>query len=135
MKKIFATILGLFLIIAPVVSLQAQQLNLIICDPGKIDDAGKVTNDCTFAHLVQLAQNVINALIIFSTFLAVAAFSYAGFLLLTSGGDEGAMKKAKGIFSNVLTGYVWILVAWLLIYTITRALLNDGFDFLGAPNS
>jgi len=127
MKKTFIIALGFFLLIAPMALMQAQELNLIVCNPAV---AGQ---DCTFAHLVQLGQNVINALIIFSTFLAVAAFSYAGFLLLTSGGNESAMTKAKDIFYKVLIGYVWILVAWLLIYTITEVLLNDGFDFLGAP--
>ncbi len=103
--------------------LLAQSFNLIVCDGP----------DCTFAHLIQLTQNLINALIILSTFLATAAFAYAGILLLVSGGNESAKTKAKDIFLKVLKGYLWILGAWLLVYTITSVLLRPGFSILGAP--
>lgn len=101
----------------------AQSFNLIVCDGP----------NCTFSHLIQLLQNLINALIIISTFLAVAAFAYAGMILLTSGGSETAKTKAKDIFLKVLKGYLWILGAWLLVYTIISVLLNPGYSLLGAP--
>ena len=103
-------------------SASAQDLGLIVCDGP----------DCTFGHLITLAQNVINALILISTFLAVAAFAYAGFILLTSGGNESKKTQAKEVFRKVLIGYLWILGAWLLVYTIT-SLLAPGFSLLGAP--
>lgn len=101
----------------------AQSLGLIVCDGP----------DCTFGDLIKLARNLINALIIISTFLATAAFAYAGFILLTSGGQESAKTKAKEIFRKVLIGYLWILGAWLLVYTITSVLLRPGYSLLGAP--
>lgn len=103
--------------------LLAQSFNLIVCDGP----------NCTFADLITLVQNLINFLIIISTFLATAAFAYAGILLLTSGGNESALKKAKDIFWKVLIGYLWILGAWLLVYTITSVLLKDGYSLLGSP--
>jgi len=90
--------------------------------------------ECTFGHLILLLQNLITNLIIISTFLATAAFAYAGILLLTSGGNEAAKNKAKEIFMKVLIGYLWILGAWLLVYTITRVLLYEGYSLLGPPN-
>lgn len=98
---------------------------LIVCDGG--------TEPCTFSHLIELAQNLITDLILISTLLATAAFAYAGFILLTSGGNESAKTKAKEIFRKVLIGYLWILGAWLLIYTITSVLLKPGYSLLGAP--
>ena len=86
-----------------------------------------------FSHLILLAQNLITDLIVISTFLATAAFAYAGFILLTSGGNESAKNRAKEIFRKVLIGYLWILGAWLLVYTITSVLLKDGYSLLGAP--
>jgi hypothetical protein len=103
--------------------LLAQTLNLIVCDGP----------NCTFNHLVSLVINIINALIIFSTFFATAAFAYAGFLLLTSGGNESAKTRAKDIFKKVLIGYLWILGAWLVVYTISSILLNPGYSLLGSP--
>ena len=106
--------------------LLAQSLGLIVCD-------GTASDPCTFGDLITLAKNLINALIIISTFLATAAFAYAGFILLTSGGNESAKNRAKEIFRKVLIGYLWILGAWLLVYTITSVLLRPGYSLLGAP--
>jgi putative copper export protein len=85
--------------------------------------------DCTFASLILLVKNLITDLIILSTFLAVVAFAYAGFLLMTSGGSESGKDKAKKIFTKVLIGYVWILGAWVIVYTISTVLLKPGFYF------
>lgn len=104
-------------------NLLAQSFNLIVCNGP----------DCTFGHLILLTQRLINALIIISTFLATAAFAYAGLKLLTSGGNESARKEATEIFRKVLIGYLWILGAWLLIYTISEVLLNSGYFLLGTP--
>jgi putative copper export protein len=103
----------------------AQDLGLIVCDGP----------NCGFNDLITLAKNLINALIILSTFFATAAFAYAGFILLVSGGSESEKKRAKDIFTKVMWGYLWILSAWLLVYTMSSALLSTEFSFslLGAP--
>lgn len=86
--------------------------------------------DCDFNSLIILAQNLITNLILLSTLLAVAAFAYAGFILLTSGGSEDKKNDAKKVFTKVLIGYLWILGAWLLVYTITSVLLDEKFILL-----
>ncbi len=91
------------------------------------------TDNCEFGHLVVLAQNLIHNLVVLSTFIVVFVFAYAGFLLISSGGSTSKKEAAKHAFKMVLIGYLWILVAWLLIYTITEALLEDNFNLLGEP--
>lgn len=86
--------------------------------------------DCDFAALIELVRRLINFLVIISTFLATAVFAYAGFLLLTSGGNESAKTKAKDMFFKVLKGYLWILAAWLVVYTIISTLLKSGYSLL-----
>lgn len=123
MKRLSSHLLVLSLLLVPVV-VGAQDLHLTdICEGP----------ECGFSDLVTLAKNVINALIIFSTFLATVAFAWAGVILLTSGGSPGKKDEAKKLFKNVLIGYLWILSAWLLIYTISSVLLSDGFSILGKP--
>jgi len=109
---------------------------LIVCGDSVKDAAGVVTipYPCNFGYLIELTQNLITNLIILSTLFATAAFAFAGFKLLTSGGNEKAKDEAKDIFKKVGWGFLWILVAWLLVYTIT-SLLDTGFSLLGAPNS
>lgn len=90
--------------------------------------------ECGFNQLVELAQNVITNLILLSTLLAVVAFIWAGFLLIASQGNSSKKEEAKKVLMNVLKGYLWILVAWLLIYTITSAVLDPKFNnILGSP--
>lgn len=120
-KYLFLFIIPIFLFGLLTQSVSAQGFDLIVCDGP----------DCTFEDLITLAQRVIRALILVSTFLAVIAFIYAGFLLLTSGGNEPKKNLAKEVFRKVLIGYLWILAAWLLVYTITS--LTTGTSLLGPP--
>lgn len=100
--------------------------NLIVCDGVKVA--------CTFDKLIELVKVLINDLVILSTVLATMAVVYAGFMLVTSGGDTGKIKSAKAILMKILIGYLWILGAWLLVYTITTTLLNSDYTFiLGKP--
>lgn len=108
----------------------AQFPDLVICG----QTTGKYTEPCEWKHLVQLAINLINFMIILSTFLATAVFAFIGIRLLTSGGNEQAMKDAKAMAWKVLIGYLWILGAWLLVYTIENVLLSDDYSsLLGSP--
>ena len=86
---------------------------------------GKTVTGCTFDHFVQLGQNLINFLIVLSIPLTAIAFAWAGFLMVTSAGSEEKIKQGKAIFGKVLVGFIFILGAWLIVYTITTALLND----------
>ena len=90
--------------------------------------------ECGFIGLIQLINNVIKWLIKISTLIATGVFMYAGFLLLTSGGNPGAMTKARSMLTKVVIGYAVILLAWVLVYTIVNALTNPDrkFDFIGA---
>ncbi|MFZ2484740.1 MAG: hypothetical protein WAX80_00515 [Minisyncoccia bacterium] len=86
--------------------------------------------DCTFGSLIILLKNLITDLVIISTLLAAMAFAYAGIVLLTSGGSEAKKETAKGILWKVLIGYLWILFAWIIVYTITSTLLKPEFFLL-----
>jgi len=77
-------------------------------------------HDCHFSDLIVLAQNLIHDLVILSTFLAMAAFVYAGIILLTSGGNPGAKEKAKHVFKSVIIGYIIILSVAACLTMIMR---------------
>ncbi len=100
--------------------------SLIVCDGVKTTELP----ECDFSSLFVLAKVLINDLVILSTFLAVAVFAYAGFKMLMSRGSETEYKKAVAMFGKVMWGYVWILAAWLVVYTISTALLNADFILL-----
>ncbi len=106
--------------------------DLIVCDgvPGSIGATGKPLPVCDYGYLIFLAKELIQTMILISTILAAVVFAYIGFILLTSGGDPSAMTRAKGMFGKVLKGYLWILFAWIIVYTITNTLLKDGYYLL-----
>jgi hypothetical protein len=83
---------------------------------------------CGLAKFIQLIQNVINALFLISIPLATIAFVYIGWTLLTAQGSVAKINDAKHIAKNVIWGFVIILSAWLIVYTITYALLDPSFN-------
>lgn len=86
--------------------------------------------DCGFDDLIELAKAVMNNLTVVAVLLASIVFIWVGYTLLTSQGDTGAMSKAKKALGNVVLGLFIVLAAWLIVYTISSVLLNDGFSIL-----
>ena len=83
---------------------------------------------CTFDHLITLVQRVINFLIVdIAIPLSMVLFAWAGFLYMTAQGDPGKIKTGHTIFISVIWGLVIALAAWLIVNTITTALLTPGF--------
>lgn len=103
----------------PLSAVHAQSLEISkICARG--------APDCDFVDLLNLAKKLIDFLIILSIPLAAIAFAYAGVLFLTAAGSSSQAAKAKAIFTKVLWGFFFVLTAWLIVRTITTALLKDG---------
>jgi hypothetical protein len=82
---------------------------------------------CGFTDLMKLINRVINYAL-FVLFIPIAAilFAYAGFMMLTSGGEVGKKKKALSVFWNVGLGLVIALASWLIINTLLSILGFDG---------
>jgi hypothetical protein len=74
---------------------------------------------CGFKELLDMVNIVVN-FILFRMAVPIAAimFAYAGFMLVTSGGESSKRTKAKSIFINVLIGLIVAAAAWLIVHTI-----------------
>ena len=104
-------ILTLFIIIIPVLTF--AQGGFIPCD-----------KDCGYSDLLKLVNNVIDWIIIISTPVAAGVFAWAGIKYMTTGiSDQKSV--AKEMLRKVLFGFVFILAAWIIVTTITKALLKD----------
>jgi hypothetical protein len=125
-KKLIAQIVFSFVIfsfvLAPVV---ASAQNFVIPCLGPVKNADGSVTDCTFNDFMHLIKNVIDFLIILSIPMATIAFAWAGFLILTSGGNSGKIEQGKEIFWKVLIGFIFVLSAWLIVSLITTALLDE----------
>mgnify|MGYP000025294792 CR=1 FL=1 len=71
---------------------------------------------------------IINWIIIIAPMLAALAFSYAGFLYITSGGNESKKTEIHKIVTTTVLGLIVILAAWLIVNAILSGLNVTG-DF------
>lgn len=90
--------------------------NLIPCNNTFDQAQGKFTDPCGFSTLVTLGNNIINFLWRdFAAPFAVVLFMWAGFLFMFKSGSSSDLSKAKGIFWNVVVGFIITLAAFLII--------------------
>lgn len=86
--------------------------------------------DCDLSKLVELGQNVINFLVVVSIALSAIAFAWAGFLYMTSAGDQGKVKKSHTIFIKVAIGLIIVLGAYLIVNLFVFGLMGVNVEDL-----
>lgn len=123
MKNFLVTMAVLVVVLMPVVSFAWV--------PGSSNDplipCGVTGPDCTFADLVKLGSNIVDALFFFSIPLVAIVFAIAGTKYLTAMGNPSAVSGAKKMFTSVLMGFLFMLSAWLIVKFIASTLLTDEF--------
>lgn len=80
---------------------------------------------CVFTDAIRLVQRIIEYIFVLVLPIAAIIFAYAGFLLLTSGGDTKKRDDAKRAMTNLVIGIFIIMVAWLAVKTILVSLGVD----------
>ncbi|MFA5791494.1 MAG: hypothetical protein WC884_00440 [Candidatus Paceibacterota bacterium] len=116
-KKLIISILVFSILIVPVLSFAAAGDPLVTC-----------TDNCNWNELMTLINTVIHFILFYLAIpIAAIMFIYAGFLLITAGGEAaGARTKAKSIFTNALIGLILAAAAWLIIKLILSILGYEG---------
>ncbi len=117
MQKLIKTILFLLIVSSP----------YLVFAAGLVPDCNAETG-CGFNDLITLVKNIIKWIIVIAPMLAALTFSYAGFLYITSGGNESKNKEAHEIFIATAWGLIIILAAWLIVNAILSGLNVTG-DF------
>ena len=136
-KKIIPYILSLVILFSPLLIHAASDI-VPSCNTGAIDmrpvkegGTGQYLQPCDFTYVIKLVNNIITFLLFkIATPLVALIVTYAGFLILTSGGSSEKVTKGKHIFTNVIIGYVIALCAWLIVNTIMKTLGFTGPDLL-----
>jgi hypothetical protein len=122
-KKISMFVLVFLTFIVPVLSSAYS-----ITDP--LVPCGTKANlvPCDFNTLMTLVNNVIHFILYYMVVpIAAIMFAYAGFLLISAGGEAAhARTKAKEIFSNAIIGLIIAIAAFLTIRTILSILGYNG---------
>ena len=122
-KKILIILFIFSILTLPAFSLAAWTPGnpLVPCD----NSAGQL---CNFGKLLDLVNNVITFILVYMAVpIAAIMFAYAGFLLVTAGGEAaGARTKAKSIFTNAVIGLILAIACWLIVKLILHILGWDG---------
>ena len=79
---------------------------------------------CSACHLTELVNRLIKWLIGIVVILFAVLAVWAGFGLVTSGGNPSALQDAKSRFTNAFIGFLIVLSAWLIVDTLMRGIVN-----------
>lgn len=124
---IFIFVLTLFVFVSPLPTF-AQQQPLVPC-------GGPGQPACTFCHLMELANRVVDfgiKMIILP--LAAVGILAAGLVLLTAGGSQSRLEMGRSMLWNILIGFFIAVSAWLIINAILGTLVQDSlFNPLTSP--
>lgn len=82
---------------------------------------GVVVQNCGWNEFIGFINRVILFLLYLATVLAILTFMFAGFRMMTAGGNEGQVKEAKDMFGKVVVGLVFAYGAWIIVYFILTA--------------
>ena len=80
--------------------------------------------NCGYYDLIKLVNNIIKWIIITSVPVAAGVFAWAGINMMMHAGNPGKRKESIDMMKKVFFGFVFILAAWIIVGTITKALLN-----------
>ncbi len=105
------------------VSLPAYALAATTGEPGQLvpkctTGSGGVSGACGYNDLILLGQNFLNWAIYIAMLAAVIAFVWAGWLYMSSAGNQGKISKAHSIFWKVIVGIFVTMGAWLIVKSI-----------------
>ncbi len=128
MKILGQTFVILFLavvLVSPVLaSAQIYRLEpLVVCG---YKDMPAQDQQCKFPHLILFVKNLIKDLVLIAFPLTAVTFAWAGFLILTSGGDKGKLEKGRGMLIKVGIGFAWIVGAYILVTFIINTFVKSG---------
>lgn len=119
-------------ILSPLSAYAIKQWNwnepLIPCiSGGKEYDPSASGAQCGYAEFIQLVYNLIQFSIYIAIPIFAVVFAYGGVTILFAQGNQGKIDKAKGMLQNAVIGFLVILTAWLIVYTIVTALFDSSF--------
>lgn len=82
--------------------------------------SGVCTNTSFGGSLRQAIVTVINFALFFLGIVAVAFIIFAGFLYLTSRGDDGQVEKAKKTLLYAVLGIVIVILSFAIVNTVIQ---------------
>jgi len=96
---------------------------LVSLAAGLVPCGGAGEPGCQMCYFVTLIQNIFGWLVTILSIVVALIFIFAGFKLVTSGGNQSEKSAAKSLITSAFIGFVIVLAAWILIDLGIKALL------------
>jgi len=123
-KTILATLVLTAMLAVPMVAFGQGDLSGQIDEnlqrTGLQDDLGSAGN------LPETIGNIITVVLGFLGIIFIVIIIYAGFIWLLSNGDDGKIKKAKGMIINSIIAVVIIFLAYAITTFVFSTIINNG---------
>ncbi len=97
------------------------------CDTNQtVQGTGQATISAPdYGCVLQTLQNLINFGISLGVLAVILYIAFAGFQLITNGGNPGKLAKTRERLLNAVIGIAVILSAWLIVDFVMKTLYND----------
>jgi hypothetical protein len=102
--------------------------------PAITDIRGTIVEcECGAKDVLAQVQKIINFIFLLALPVTVIAIALSGIRILFSMGKPGEMVRARKMLMSIIIGFLYVLGAWLLVYTIVSYLLKPEYytPFLG----
>ena len=83
---------------------------------------GGAPGECTFGDLIAAVKQIVNWATVFAISFSVVVIAYAGSKYMISGDNAGERKKANQMLIKVVLGFVYILLAWVIVNLVLSGL-------------
>lgn len=83
---------------------------------------------CDIPALIQSIKNIINFLFSYAGLIAIVLIVWAGFQMLLAGGNEERITAAKTSLNHAITGFVIILVSFVIVNFVIGVLTGFKLD-------
>jgi hypothetical protein len=87
---------------------------------------GSLSEDGNSGNLFSLFGDIINISFIIAGVVFVLMIIYYGFIYLTQGGDENAVKKGRAGLGKAILGFIIVAFAFAIASTIRFVIANIG---------
>ena len=117
--KIIIPILLLFLFVTP------ASAALVNCGT-----SFSKNQNCGIGDLIDGVFTIVNFLLGSATLVAIAFILFGGLRMILARGDAGAVGKAKSTMTEAIIGLIIIIIAYLIITSVTAYLTGQSLDCL-----
>jgi hypothetical protein len=83
---------------------------------------------CTFLNAIETFNRVVNWFVSIAATLGSLTLAYAGAMMLLNPGNTGKLEEAKEMFKKTMIGLIWILVAWIIVYSLVNRFLDSDIN-------